>query len=773
MYYFCVSNNRVLRNQFGLFLALLLIQIPDHTFGQTNEGREFWFSFLEHRNPRENTKVVMITSRFNTRGTVSSPLGGFSQSFTVAANQVTILELPEFAETFGSETISDNGFKVTSDDLVSVYIHQYHSFRAEATVVLPVSSIGNEYYALSYQGYFTEGQIFPSQLIVVASEDDTNISIDLKGNTQSGKFAGQTINITLDAGQTYQIQGRDEYDDLSGSYIIGDQNFSVFCGARYTALNCFRSGRDNLLEQAFPVSTWGDRFVSAPFQTGINDIFRILASENGTEAEIIYQDGSSSSYRLNRGQFVEYEDSQHSFIQSNKPILVAQYMNQLQCGNGQNGDPSMLYLNSVLQIRDTVTLYNSSFQNIEDNFINIIFRTIDLDNVRFDNQPVSSLTSDIQLLGRNDEFASVTIQVGTGAHTITSTGCGVIAKAYGLGNFESYAYSGGARFSKINASPIPEGGCLNDTVFFDTGLPAERFAVQWVFGPGDTVTDHVFTKMYDQLGSFPADLFIHDQCFDLFDTLFKELQITLRQSVQTEPIDYFCQGEEAQLGATDVQNARYQWRGPNEYFSEDQNPIINDVRPNMNGTYQVIGIVSGCATFPAGVELEVKPAPEPELGDGGVFCPELAEPIKLTPGNFAEYFWSDGSTLDELVVFEEGMISVQVSDEFGCMASDSTFFEQKCPTKFTVPNIFSPNGDGQNDEIGFYGEDVISIDFKIYDVWGNEVFATTDQQEKWNGLYRNREAATGVYTWLLNLTGFREDGSVFTEKYTGTITLIR
>ncbi len=757
--------------RFIIWVVILLSQIS--LYAQTNEGTEFWFSFLEHRNPGLNTKVVMITSRFNTSGIITAPLAGYSRSFTVNANQVTIVELPTYAETIGSESITNNGFRVQSNDLVSIYIHQYHEYRAEATVVLPVSTIGHSYYALSYAGYFTEGQLFPSEFAVVANEDDTRISIRLSANTQAGRRRGSTFEITLNAGEVYQIQGAEESDDLSGSFMTSDKNFSLFCGNKYSALNCFRGGRDNLLEQGYPISTWGTRFVSVPFQKGIRDVYRILASENNTRVNVFFENGTESNYLIDEGEFIEFDDARNSYIESNRPILVAQYMNQLDCGNGSTGDPSMLYLNSILQIRDTVTLYNSSFQNILENYINIITRTDDIPNITFDGQLLSIVAPTIEYIGRNNEFASVTLAVNTGAHTIISEGCGVIAKAYGLGIYESYAYSGGARFTKLNASPIPDGGCLNDTVFFDTELPADRFDVQWVFEPGDTVREHQFTRMYPNLGSYNAELFIHDKCFDLFDTLQKDLQITLRQSVATEPLDQYCAGDTIEFSATDVAMASYEWTGPEDYFSEEQHPNIVDAQPEMSGIYQVIGIVSGCATFPAEVDLDIRPSPLPDLGSDAVFCPKDEMNTVISPGDFAAYQWQDGSSEANYIVDEEGSIEVLVTDEYGCMAVDVVNFIQQCPTVFYIPNIFSPNNDQINDHFGVIGEDIISLELTIYDRWGTEIFRTTDEHNYWDGRHQDKNVAEGVYTWLLQLQGYEEDGSMSSKLSRGSITLIR
>ena len=753
-----------------IFLGAALI-----SYAQSNEGTEFWFGFMEHHDERINNKVAMITSKTNTSGTVTVPGLNFSQAFTVAAGQVEIVSLPVETETFGSHIITQNAVKVASSDAVSVYIHQYYANHAEATLVLPVSTIGSKYYTLSYNGYFTKNRHWPSQFLLVANEDETTITGTLSSNSQSGGNAGSTFSITLDAGETYQVLGRDPSDDLSGSYLSGDKNFSVFCGSKYTALNCLRSGRDNLLEQALPIETWGDRFASAPFQEGIQDIFRILAAENNTTIEVLNNDGSTRDYTLDAGEIEEYNSSKYAYITSNKPILIAQYINQLDCGNGETGDPSMIYLNSVLQIKDTVTLYNSPFELIIDNFINVIGRTSDQDNIMFDGNPIAGQAINSATVGPNNEYISYTIKTNAGSHTITSSGCGVIAKAFGLGTYESYAYSGGASFNRINASPIPDGGCLNDTVFFKTDLPESRFDVEWVFGPGDTVFDHTFERIFDALGPYPVELKIYDQCFDILDEESKILEISLRQSVDATPLDRYCEGDEVVLNATDVNGATYEWSGPNEFFSEEQSPTLTELSQDLSGTYQVIGIVSGCATLPAEIELLVDPNPLPELGADLVICPKSETQTILYPGSYNSYLWSDGSSDSSFVVQNAGEVIVEVIDMNGCMGMDTIALTQQCPTAIYIPNVFSPDSESgdENTLFGLYGEDVISMELSVYDRWGNKLFTTTDQDLKWQGMANGKRVNQGTYSWILNLEGYNEDGTTFMKTMEGTFLLVR
>ncbi|MBP9078404.1 MAG: hypothetical protein KBG02_16155, partial [Haliscomenobacter sp.] len=76
---------------------------------QTNEGTDFYLAFMQHVDRGNNAMVVMITSKYATSGVVEMPLQNWSQAFSVAANQVTVVRLPGAAETIGSETRQTNG----------------------------------------------------------------------------------------------------------------------------------------------------------------------------------------------------------------------------------------------------------------------------------------------------------------------------------------------------------------------------------------------------------------------------------------------------------------------------------------------------------------------------------------------------------------------------------------------------------------------------------------------------------------------------------------
>ena len=142
--------------------------------------------------------------------------------------------------------------------------------------------------------------------------------------------------------------------------------------------------------------------------------------------------------------------------------------------------------------------------------------------------------------------------------------------------------------------------------------------------------------------------------------------------------------------------------------------------------------------------------------------------------SYVSYRWQDNTVSNPFIVTEGGDFSVEVIDEFGCMGTDSLTLIQQCPTELYIPNVFSPNGDNQNDEFVILGGDIQSMELKIFNRWGELIFESNDQERGWDGTIFGQEMALpGVYIYRLDFVGFKRNGSILTEKKHGTLTLIR
>jgi len=86
-----------------------------------------------------------------------------------------------------------------------------------------------------------------------------------------------------------------------------------------------------------------------------------------------------------------------------------------------------------------------------------------------------------------------------------------------------------------------------------------------------------------------------------------------------------------------------------------------------------------------------------------------------------------------------------------------------------IPNTFTPNGNGQNDEFGVYSNIVNRLHLMVFNQWGEKVFETTDVKGRWNGTYKGKPQPVGVYVYVAAME--LADKSKVTHK--GTFNLIR
>ena len=116
-------------------------------------------------------------------------------------------------------------------------------------------------------------------------------------------------------------------------------------------------------------------------------------------------------------------------------------------------------------------------------------------------------------------------------------------------------------------------------------------------------------------------------------------------------------------------------------------------------------------------------------------------------------------------------VSLTASNAQGCQATQTKTIRVQATCIIAVPTAFSPNNDGLNDY--FYPLNAFKadeLDFKVYNRWGQIVFAATNSDSKWDGKFKGVEQATGVYTWRLSYKD-KATGERFTLK--GTTLLVR
>jgi len=113
-------------------------------------------------------------------------------------------------------------------------------------------------------------------------------------------------------------------------------------------------------------------------------------------------------------------------------------------------------------------------------------------------------------------------------------------------------------------------------------------------------------------------------------------------------------------------------------------------------------------------------------------------------------------------------VTIIVQDMSGNIDSCDFIVEVECGTDLSIPNVFTPNGDGKNDLWNIAGlEDFPDVTVKVFNRWGDSMFeSTAGYTDPWDGTYNGTAAPSATYYYIIVL-GSGEEG------ITGTINIIR
>jgi gliding motility-associated-like protein len=185
---------------------------------------------------------------------------------------------------------------------------------------------------------------------------------------------------------------------------------------------------------------------------------------------------------------------------------------------------------------------------------------------------------------------------------------------------------------------------------------------------------------------------------------------------------------------------------------------------------------------PNPVTISLPQSIEIELGDSMTLVPIFN--AGGTPIDSSTVLWEPGiylscdTCLRPVVAPQEPTTyTLTLSDQNGCVGSAEIFVDVDKNRNIYLPNAFSPNGDGINDEFRvFTGAGVSKINYvRVFDRWGNIVYETTDLDPDpsgiitWDGYFNGKLMDPAVFVYLVEVT-FQDD---LVLLYRGDITLMR
>ena len=104
-----------------------------------------------------------------------------------------------------------------------------------------------------------------------------------------------------------------------------------------------------------------------------------------------------------------------------------------------------------------------------------------------------------------------------------------------------------------------------------------------------------------------------------------------------------------------------------------------------------------------------------------------------------------------------------------CTATDTATVWVNGVLKVFIPDVFTPNHDGNNDIFYVYGDGIKSLNLKVFNRWGEKVFEGNSQFDGWDGTYKGQLQPQNVY--IYEATIYSLDGQTIFRK--GSVTLVR
>ncbi len=262
---------------------------------------------------------------------------------------------------------------------------------------------------------------------------------------------------------------------------------------------------------------------------------------------------------------------------------------------------------------------------------------------------------------------------------------------------------------EIHFTATPVTGCAPVVVTFNNTSTADTLSsVRWDFGDGSTSTTLSPVHTYTTPGTYDVSLRVNGSNGCVADSTVLELV-----QVDSVPQAGFTFGPQ-----------------PTDVFSTEQSFVDASSADVMSWAW----------TFASG-------APSTDT---------VPDPIVRFPGNEA------GSYPVQLVV----------ANSYGCTDTARAVVTIEGSFSIYTPNAFTPNGDGINEGWRPIWKDLDPTTYllRIFDRWGEEVWASTDAYMAWDGSVSGQAAMNDVYVWKLEA---RDTVERMRHRLFGHVTVLR
>jgi gliding motility-associated-like protein len=178
---------------------------------------------------------------------------------------------------------------------------------------------------------------------------------------------------------------------------------------------------------------------------------------------------------------------------------------------------------------------------------------------------------------------------------------------------------------------------------------------------------------------------------------------------------------------------------------------------------------NGCIDFKEQT-IQVFPLPQTSAGpDRVVLEGGTMQLLGIGSGNNLKFLWTPSVSLNNPSIeqpltntIDDITYTLKVTSEDGCSASDNVFVKVlKAPS---IPNTFSPNGDGVHDRWEIkYLESYPGATLEIYNRYGQLLFKSIGYSKPWDGTLKGSPLPAGTYYYIINPKNGRQQMAGFVD----------
>jgi len=374
-------------------------------------GREYWVAIPRQSGNGDPIIHLNLVGKAGTTGTISIADNSFAAiSFTIPAGGFYETTIAATSQVSGNQVTLNKGLHITSNDDVLTYIISEQQYTTDGFLAYPTVGLGKDYYVISYNGLYSGSWNYPSQAAIVASQDNTAITVTRPG--------GSPENVTINKGQVYSIF-HPSGGDLTGTRVQSDKPVAVMGSVDCANVPTGTGTCDHLVEQMLATPDWDVEYVVPPLAAD-GQMTRVIAAEDNTQ---VFKNGTLVA-TLNAGQYwtgsaIANPTQVEHYTTNGKKIQVAQYStgNQINGATGPGFDPSFGMVPSrAMWLKKHIFKAQPNFSN---NLL-IVSPTTDTANLTINGAAPSSPPTWSAIAGTDLSWTQITLAAGQ-VYTVENT----------------------------------------------------------------------------------------------------------------------------------------------------------------------------------------------------------------------------------------------------------------------------------------------------------------------------------------------------------------